>query len=403
LFRNITLHAVVALVLAACLPMPLLGAELKLMPGLGIKEEYNDNVFLTTTGTRRADFITTLTPALDFSSATERGNFTLSGGVNQLVYARQRLLDATDFFVRSGFAWRLDPRLAISAGASYLRDSRPDRIDQDNGLALTIGSDRQNYQLSAVYALSEKSNTTLSYVYTQEIFDDSGRLNTRVHNATLSQDYDLDSYLRQTKFMGTLGYIRSLTDISHVDYYMLTVGLTGKLHELWSFSVNAGGNYIHSEFDEQTVTFPFRIATSTVRSDNWGWVGNVSLNYTGEKLSGGLTFTHDVTTASGRAGATERTGVSAGLKQRFTRELSGNLSLGYSLNKTSQNQFSSQKIDETRLYLGCGLHYDFSDYVALEGGYRFTNIDYNYGVSPSQARQNVFMLRLTMSLDLLDL
>jgi len=403
LFRNITLYAVTALVLVACLPLPLLGAELKLMPGLGIREEYNDNIFLTATSAKKSDFITTLTPSLEFSSATERGNFTLSGGVNQLVYARQTSLDATDFFVRSGFTWRLEPRLAISAGASYLRDSRPDRIDQDNGLALAIGSDRQNYQLSAVYALSEKSNSTLSYAYSQEIFDDSGRLNTRIHNATLSQDYDLDSYLRQTKFVGTLGYIRSLTDISLVDYYMLTVGLTGKLHELWSFSVNAGGNFIHSEFDEQTVTFPFRIATSTVSSDNWGWVGNVSLNYSGEKLSGGLSFSHDVTTASGRAGATERTGVSAGLKQRFTRELSGNLSLGYSLNKTSQNQFSSQAIDETRLYLGCGLHYDFSDYVALEGGYRFTNINYDYGASPSQARQNAFMLRLTMSLDLLDL
>ncbi len=373
------------------------------MPGLGIKEEYNDNVFLTATGAKKSDFITTLTPALDFSSATERGNFTLSGGVNQLVYARQRSLDATDFFARSGFTWRLEPRLAISAGTSYLRDSRPDRIDQDSGLALAIGSDRQNYQLSAVYALSEKSNTTLSYAYAQEIFDDSVRLNTRVHSATLSQDYDLDSYLRQTKFVGTLGYVRSLTDISLVDYYMSTVGLTGKIHELWSFSVNAGGDFIHSKFDEQTVTFPFQVVNSTVSSDSWGWVGNVSLNYNGEKLSGGLTFTHDVTTASGRAGATERTGVSAGLKERFTHELSGNLSLGYSLNKTAQNQFSSQAIDETRLYVGCGLHYDFSDRVALEGSYRFTNIDYDYGASPSQARQNAFMLRLTMSLDLLDL
>ncbi|NVN90109.1 MAG: outer membrane beta-barrel protein [Desulfuromonadales bacterium] len=398
MFPKITSYAISALLLLTLLPLQLRGAELKLTPGLAVKEEYNDNLFLTTTRGGRADFITTLTPSLEISSATERSRATLSGGLNQLLYARQDSLDASDYFVRSGIDWRLDPLLSVSAGASYLRDSRPDRFDQDTGLAQTVASSRQNYQLSGSYAVSEKSNLTLSYGYSQEDYAASTQLGTRVHSANLSQDYDLDSWLRQTKLMGTFGYQRSLTDVSQVDYYTLTIGLAGKLHELWGYSLNGGGNLIHSAF-EQTV----RGTSSTITSENLGWVGNLSLNYSGEKLNGSLGFSHDVSTASGRAGSTERTSVSANLGQRFSRELSASLNLIYSLNKTARNQFSSQTIDETRLSLGCGLKYDISNDMALEGGYRFTNVDYNYGSSPSSAVQNVFMLRLTMVLDLMDL
>lgn len=392
LFPKKTSYAVPVFLLL--LPLPLWGAELKLTPGLVIKEEYNDNLFMATTGGGGDEFITTLTPSLEISSATERGRATLSGGINQLLYARQHSLDTTDYFGRSGINWRLDPRLTLSAGASYQRDSRPDRFDQDTGLQLPVASNRQNYQLSGTCNLSEKSDLTLSYGYAQEDFATSAMLNSRVHSASLRQDYNLDTWLRQTKLMGTFGYQRSLTDISQVDHYTLTVGLTGKFHELWGYSLNAGGSLTHSDFDVSNVR---------ITSDNQGWVGNLSLNYSGEMLNGSLRFSHDVSPATGRSGSTEQTSVSASLEQRFSLELSGNLNLMYSLNKSAQNQFSSQTIDENRLSAGCGLRYEFSKDVVLEGSYRFTNIDYNHGSSPSRAVQNVTMLRLTMGLDLLDL
>jgi len=96
LFPKSTAHALGALLLLTTLPLPLWGAELKLTPGLKLKEEFNDNIFLATTNAGRADFISTLTPSLEFSSAIERGGGTLSGGINQLLYARQSALDATD-------------------------------------------------------------------------------------------------------------------------------------------------------------------------------------------------------------------------------------------------------------------------------------------------------------------
>jgi opacity protein-like surface antigen len=140
---------------------------------------------------------------------------------------------------------------------------------------------------------------------------------------------------------------------------------------------------------------------STIRSDDQGWIGNLSINYSGEKTSGSLTFNQDVITASGRSGTTERTGVSTNLSERFTRELSGFIGMGYSWNRSAQNQFSAQPIDEKSLTFNGGLRYDFSEYVYLEGNYRYNNI--NYSNLSSQATQNVFMLRLTMRRDVMDL
>jgi len=41
-------------------------------------------------------------------------------------------------------------------------------------------------------------------------------------------------------------------------------------------------------------------------NDGWGWVGNVSLNYKGERGNGSLTYNRDITPASGLNGAVER-------------------------------------------------------------------------------------------------
>lgn len=399
MFPDLCRYVVVTILLVTAIPMPVLADDFKLIPGLALKEELNDNIFLAT-NSRRTDFITTLTPSLDISSATERRSLSLSTGINLLTYARNASLDSVDYYVQSGFNYQFDPRLSISVGAGYVQDSRPDRVDQ-NGLTLKSGSERQNYQLSCNVAVSEKSTSTLSYAYSQEGFDSPGLLTTKVHTVNIGQDYDLDRYLRQTKLVGNFGYSRNLTDTSLVDNYTVSLGLTKKIHELWYVALNAGGRYTHSEFEVNTVIPPTRFVTSKIRDDDQGWIGNLSINYSGEKTNGSVAFNHDITTASGRSGTTQRTGVSTNVSERFTRELSSFFGMGFSWNRSDQNQFSAQSIDEKNLTINGGLRFDISDYVSLEGNYRFNSI--YYGNLAAQASQNVFMLRFTMRRDLMDL
>jgi hypothetical protein len=398
LFPDLSRYAVIVLLIVSVVPEPLQADELKLVPGLELKEEFNDNIFLATTS-RRMDYITTLTPSLDLSSATERGSVSLTSGVNWLKYARNGGLDSLDYYIQSGLGYRIAPRLSVSAGAGYVQNSRPDRIDQ-SGLTLTSGSDRLSFQTSGNYAVSEKSTAMLSYAFSREVFTNTGSLDTTVHTVNLSQDYDLGRYLEQTKLVGSFGYSRNLTDISLVDNYTLSLGLTRKFHELWSVSLNAGGRFTHSEFDVTTFIPPAQFVPSTRQDDDMGWIGNLSVNYSGIKTNASLTFNHDVTTASGRTGATERTGGSANFSSRFTGELSGFLGMGYSWNRSGQNRLSAQTIDEQNVTFSSGVRYDFSEYVSLEGNYRYNMI--YYGNTSAEARQNVFLLRLMLRRDVMD-
>jgi hypothetical protein len=58
-------------------------------------------------------------------------------------------------------------------------------------------------------------------------------------------------------------------------------------------------------------------------------------------------------------------------------------------------------IDEKNLNVTGGLRYEFSNLVSLDGSYRYNNIYYRR--LSAEANQNVFMLRLTIYRDLLDL
>jgi hypothetical protein len=179
------------------------------------------------------------------------------------------------------------------------------------------------------------------------------------------------------------------------------MGLSKKIHELWSVSLNVGGRFTHSEFDVATQVSATRIVTSRLQSDNQGGIGNLSISYSDETTNGSVAFNHDVTTASGRSGTTQRTGVSASLTERFGRKLSGVVSTGYSWNRSAQNQYAAQSIDEKNLTINSGLRYDFSEFVSLEGNYRFNVIFYD--TTSTQAVQNAFMLRLSLRRDVLDL
>lgn len=384
----------------AAVPMPLLADELKLIPGLSLQEEWNDNIFLSF-HSRQADFITTLSPFLDISSSTERRYLGLSTGIHVLNYSQNASLDSSvDYFVRSGFNYQFDPRLAISVKADYVQDSRPDRIDQ-NDLIILSGRQRQNYQLSGNYSVSERSTSRFSYSYSQEFFDNPGLFDTGVHSVSVGQDYDLDRYLRQAKLVGDVSYFNSVTDSSQVDNYTVSLGLKKIIHELWYISSNVGGRYTLSKLDGSTPNAPSQTISSTIRTDDLGWIANLSINFSGEKTSGALAVSHDVITSTGSTGATQRTGFTSSFKEKFTRELSGFFGLGYFWYRADQNLLSAQQTDQQQLNFNCGLRYEFSDYVALQGKYGFKFIHQDN--TAAQASQNVFMLQLTIQRDLMDL
>ena len=375
---------VLTLAILTAVPAPLIGQELKLTPSLVLKEEYNDNVFLTS-GSKQGDFITTLTPSLELTSRTERRDASLAGGINWLSYIRFTNNDSVDYFANGAFGYKVTPRLDFSVGAGYTRNSRPDQIDAATGLSVNSGSGIQSYQVGGSYITTEKSKILMSYGYIQEDFDRADLLSNRQHQASGGLSYTLTP---ETNIVEMFNFNRQLTDVSTVDNYAATIGLTKRFRELWNFSITAGGRFTHSDLN----------FTNQLRESNgdWGWVGGLSFNYSGEKMSSTVSFNHDVSLAAGRTGSSERTGGSVTLGDKFTQKLSGSAGLGYFLNKSTQGQFSVQTIDEKTLDINCLVRYEFTKDLALEGSYHYLNINTDYVQTRTQANQNRFMLSLTM-------
>jgi hypothetical protein len=231
---------------------------------------------------------------------------------------------------------------------------------------------------------TEKSKLSLSYSFIQQDYSLSSLLGSRQHQAAADLSYTLAP---QTSLETAFTFNRQLTDISKVDNYYATLGLAYKFRELWSLSVNAGGIYTNSDL--------FVGGDYDISTRDWGWVGNLSFIYSGEKLNGTISFNRNVSPAAGMTGSTETTGGSVSLGNKFTYELSGAINFGYYWNKSNQGQFSVQEIDEQTLELNCLLHYDFNKDLALEANYHHLDVDYNqFG---TRASQNIYMLRFTMN------
>ncbi|KAF0219943.1 MAG: hypothetical protein FD174_1667 [Geobacteraceae bacterium] len=366
------------------------GEELKLQPNVTLQQEFNDNVFLATAD-KKADLISTVTPKLDLTARSEIGEGSLTAGFNWLKYIDNSSLDAIDYFVQGNGGYWVSPRLSITGAAGYSRNSRPDTINAETGLAINSGSVRQNYQLSGTYACSEKTTTTLSYAYGRENYDSSRFLDTTTHFASTGIEHDISLYLPETKVRTTINYTRDETTPSNVENYSATVGASNKLNEKWSISLNAGGRYTHSEFDVAQTS----LAIARGNKDSLGWVGDLALSYNGLYTNAALSFKRDVTPASGRAGATERTGVGANLGLRFTNDFSGYFSIGYSLNKANQDEFSVQTIDERSLNVNGMLRYVLTGNAAIEAGYSYAAIDFVQG--NARAEKNIVSIRLLMA------
>ncbi len=368
-----------------------LGAEFRLVPSLSLKGEYNDNIFYSERD-KVDDFITTITPGLELVNRTEKLDLNLLGRLNVLRYADTDELNNVDQDYLGRFRYSLHPKWTLSGGAGYLEDSRPDRDLEITGLVVGRAiRKRQNYLGGLEHIFSEKTKASLSYTYEKEDYDNPEFADLKAHNAGLGLIHDLSKYLPNVAARMNLGYARYEYDFGTIDYYYATIGMNWALSETWSFLLDGGGSFTHSELGPEG---------RELKEEGGGWVGMGSLTYRGEKTTGDLTFSHRRSPAYGSVGVTDRTSLSFGINRRFTYEFSGGLSAGYIINKADEGEFSRTSFDQQTLYVSPRLRYEFTRNVYLEGAYNFSYT--NYKESDQYVRRSIVMLRLYMQYPLFE-
>jgi len=367
---------------------PLHADQLILTPSLSLRQEYNDNVSGVTSG-KRSDFISTVSPRITLNEGTERVNASLAGGLNSLHYLRDTNNSSVGYFLQGAGHYTATPRLALSTDLSYLRDASASSIDPESSLIISSKATHQSYRLGGRYAVHELLSTSLGLSYARDDYDSPIYLGSRHYLGSAGVDYDLGAHLPGATLAQLLTFRSDVTDQSRVNNLNATLGLSWRLDELWRLSLNAGGRFTGAEFQQAG-------GAGRKSHEEAGGVGNLSLAYAGERVAGTLALSHDLTAASGRNGATQRTGANLSLSRRFTRQFSGNLQAGYARNRSGQGQFAVQAIEERATSLGGSLRYEPFEApgnLAIEASYTYSSIDYR--LLGTQMEQNIVMLRVS--------
>lgn len=359
---------------------PALGAELKLIPACELKEEFNDNVFLTA-GNRKSDFITTLTPGLTFSRSSERLHIDLLTGFSWHDYARTEGIDTTDYQYNAQVTNRLTPRDDLGLGAAYARNTRPDSISQSTGLSASTGSDHSQYSANVRRLIDETTSASLAYSFVQDTYDNPASQANHVHNAGLVVSKDLGAMLPLLKGTLSTNFSRAIYRDSSSDNYTLSVGASRHINEKLNLNLSVGGRLNHSTF----------VTTSEVSNDSWGAVGSASLNYTGEKSFGSLSFVRNFSAASGQVGAVETTSFGMTLGRGLSEKTTAQVSASYSINQASSGQFSARGADDRALNLKADIMYKISKFFDI--GLQYTYYTVNYGLNDLLINQNSVTLR----------
>jgi len=365
-------------------------AEIKFIPSIGLKEEYNDNLFFnTTTELETSDYITTLSPGAKFTDRTERLDALLQTRLDILRYRDNDELDRYDQDHLGRIRFRLTERMQASTEAGYIKDSRTDRDIETTGAVLgTVRRERQHYACSGEDAFTEKTTLGLSYTYDQDKFNDPEYIDSTAQQANLTFTHNLSSLFSMTSGRATLGYTLYDFPDTRVNNYSGTIGASTAISEILNLSADVGWRFTRSRYE--TLIWIFPIEETTISR---GIIGQAELSFRGERTNGSLSFSHDVRSISGRIGAAKRTSLKLEIGRCFTYKLRGDITAEYYLNRAKAGQLSWEDIDEETYRIQPRLRYNFTNELALEASYRSTWLKYRE--MDQKGEQGLYFLRLS--------
>jgi hypothetical protein len=380
--------------------------EFKLTPSIAARQEYNDNIFFDTSRARDS-FITRVTPGLELIERTERLDLRLSGSLTPYVYWADSNLNSVDQDYSGRAAYMLTPRLRVGGEAGVRVDHQPDRDILTTGIA--YGDSRriqQRYGGNAAYDFTERTSGSVNYLYTREDWrsNDPDIQDDHSNAVTLGLSQDLAAAKGVTVGLLNAGYARYTYETSKTDYWFGSVGLKQRLSEIFTVSADVGGRYTHSEFDVQRLVFVppvfLTVVTEQENDSGWGGLGHAALAYTGEVTHASVDLSHDVAPLSGSTGVVQRTSLTFSGGHLLTEKLRLGLFTGVFRNKSGENEFSGQKVDEVSFTVTPNLRWEIYRDVTLEVGYNFTYVDYR--ADDTAASRSLAYFQIAYGLPLLE-
>ena len=344
-----------------------------------MREEYNDNILLTTLP-HNAVWGTILTPSLTLSRSSEVSQTSASARLNFNRYAGESGLDRNDqyFALSSNYKTERD----IWAGdASYTRDSTlTSELNQTGIVQARTQRNLLTLAPSWTRMLSERNSLKLGYEYDQASYDGSsvGLINYSNQSAQASWLYQLSE---SDLVNMTASYSRFQTaDGNHkADTAGIQGGLTHSFSETLKGSVLMGLNRTHSIINSPAqvlVIGPFilHLPAQTVSSTDVVPVLNATLEKQFETTTVNVSASRTLNpTGNGVLAETDRLGL--GVSRKFSETLSG--SVNGSAYRSRYIGNAAVASANSRYYeLALNLNWHMNERWVLDSGYRYARVEY---------------------------
>ncbi len=304
----------------------------------------------------RSDWTTTLSPGIELGYEDDEFKALLKAEYNVVQYQKYTQLNDIDYTYSGELQYDATPYTSIAVGASFKRDSRPDRELETSGLIFgTFIRDKQDYSLTISHELTEYSMLNFTYNYRQDDFSSSDlddqiaairqaeldelaveaeeekeRLlqnrkaqDSRMHAASVTLSRDTGALITDSYMFTTTSYLHHASKQSIQDTLMMVAGIGFSYDEVFSIRIDGGARYSHEKYDDVQLkllaAYPYYEQIDIERQqDVWGPIAHASVQYNSEWTTSSLDFSYDVQPASGKGTLTERSQLRLG----HTRQLS---------------------------------------------------------------------------------
>ena len=377
-------------------------AEWSIEPSVSVREEYNDNIRLTTLP-HKSVWGTSLTPAVNFSSKTEISEITGGARLNFYRYSGEPNLDSNDQIFSLLSKYKTE-RNTFGLNGSYVRDSTLASELISTGV-VQARKQRGNLTLNPSWTTfaSERTWFTLDYQLSRVKYDDAAAAGLNDYNNQTASVSAVHRLSEQDQLSGTIYYSKYETSPANFKSNTtgLRLGITHDFSETFNGSLTLGTRSTLSKSQQNALVCPapvilcqfglvsFQVVPFTTETRSDGYTLNASLNKQFETttLSGQISREANPS-ANGALVQADRIGFS--VANKFAPTLTGSVDASIYRSRYIGNIITSSN---SRYYtVGPRLSWRMSEWWSLDTGYTHSRQEYDNASAAAATANSAYVL-----------
>ena len=377
-------------------------AEWSIEPSVSVREEYNDNIRLTTLP-HKSVWGTSLTPAVNFSSKTEISEITGGARLNFNRYSGEPNLDSSDQIFSLLSKYKTE-RNTFGLNGSYVRDSTLASELISTGV-VQARKQRGNLTLNPSWTTfaSERTWFTLDYQLSRVKYDDAAAAGLIDYNNQTASVSAVHRLSEQDQLSGTIYYSKYETSPANFKSNTtgLRLGITHDFSETFTGALSLGARSTLSKSQQNALVCPapvilcqfglvsFQVVPFTTETRSHGYTLNASLNKQFETttLSGQISREANPS-ANGALVQADRIGFS--VANKFAPTLTGSLDASIYRSRYIGNIITSS---DSRYYtVGPRLSWRMSEWWSLDTGYTHSRQEYDNASTAAATANSAYVL-----------